>query len=109
MRSRSLAARGPSLISSPRLTYRRLTNRRLTRCLTDRTEPNVQALFDAALRQQLQGPPCAGAVERALSRHRDRHSERREPHAGFSRKKSQRTGAAGIFCEKIRRAALAAQ
>ena len=28
---------------------------------------DVQALFDAALRQQLQGPPCAGAAQRAVS------------------------------------------
>src|ERR1700716_1674314 len=55
---------------------------------------NVQALFDAALRQQLQGSPCAGAAQRALSRDRDRHSARREPHAGLSRQESERTGAA---------------
>src|SRR6202047_591545 len=55
---------------------------------------NVQALFNAAFRQQLQGPPCAGAAECALSRDRDRHSARREPHAGFSREESQRAGSA---------------
>ena len=56
--------------------------------------PNVQALLDAAFRQQLQGPPCAGAAECALSCDRDRYSARREPHAGLSRERSERTGAA---------------
>ena len=54
------------------------------------SEPNddVQALFDAALRQQLQGPPCAGAAQRAVSGDRSRHSPRRKPHAGFSGEES---------------------
>src|SRR6266516_7341940 len=55
---------------------------------------NVLALFDAALRQQLQGPPCAGTAECTLSRDRDRHIARREPHAGISRDESERPGAA---------------
>ena len=55
---------------------------------------NVQTLFDAALRQQLQGPPCAGAAQCALSCDRDRHPARREPHAGIPRQESERTGAA---------------
>src|SRR5207342_2793638 len=55
---------------------------------------DVQALLDATLRQQLQGPPCAGAVECALSRNRDRHPARREPYAGVPCEESQRPGAA---------------
>src|ERR1700720_3673594 len=53
---------------------------------------NVQALFNAAFRQQLQGPPCAGAAQRALPCDRGRHSARREPHAGLSCEESERTG-----------------
>jgi len=34
------------------------------------TRHDVQALFDAALRQQLQGSPCAGAAQCAVSRDR---------------------------------------
>ena len=55
---------------------------------------DVQALFDAALRQQLQGPPCAGVAQCAVSRDRGRHPARRKPHAGFSGEESERTGAA---------------
>src|SRR5579872_5351560 len=42
--------------------------------LTDRMSRHVQTLFHAALRQQLQGPPCAGLAQHALSRNRDRYS-----------------------------------
>src|ERR1700753_1894971 len=55
---------------------------------------DVQALFDAALGQQLQGPPCAGVAQHPLSRDRDRYFARRKPYAGISRQEPERTGAA---------------
>ena len=51
-------------------------------------QANVQTLFDAALRQQLQGSPCARAVERTLSSGRGGYFARREPHTRVSCEKS---------------------
>src|SRR5207253_2528612 len=61
---------------------------------------DVQALFDAALRQQLQGPPCAGIAQCAVLRDRSRHPARRKPHAGFPGEESERTGAAAGSCRR---------
>ena len=55
---------------------------------------DVHALFDAAFRQQLQGPPCAGPARHSLQAGRGRHPPRRKPHAGIPGQESERTGAA---------------
>src|SRR5437870_3310201 len=56
---------------------------------------DVQTLLDAALRQQLQGSPCAGASRRALRGHRGGHPARREPYPRIPRKEPERTGEIG--------------
>ena len=64
---------------------------------------NVHALFDAAFRQQLQGPPCAGAARHSLQAGRDRHPARAK---AARRNSSPRIRAARCRCWKSRPTAI---
>src|SRR5262249_25538102 len=72
---------------------------------------NAYALFNAAVRKQLQGAIGTGPAAHSLSIGRDRYSQRRKSHARISRQESERAGSAagsgarplpcGIECHSV--------
>src|SRR5262245_22550891 len=71
-----------------------------------RQDGDVYALFDAAIRQQLQGEARACPARPAVSAGRDRHPQGREPYARVPGEESERPGAAarggaGALCRGV--------